>query len=971
MNEENIIQSMAARAANYTPEWNFDMEEADIGSALAYVYADMTEDTLRQLKRMKEKHRLAFFNSLGAEPRGASSARGFAVLSLVPNAPGGTEMNAHTVMTAETEDGGSARFETEEDLYVTPSQPVCLYLADGNKDGIYRLSDNLKELSAPVALFEERGENLQRHELYLAHEEILGAEGESEIEIRINVRRGQPLKAEQLKFFTDPENVDFSYWTGEEWQVFSKIELGWNSLLLQKKAFLPAFGKMQLGGKETYVIRCLVKDITGIGELSAEEILLGSRGSRLRPKYIYGASMECSLKEFFPFGERMNLYEEVYFGSEEALTKRGAEITLSFSLDFARVPIETAVEETPIEWKWIMQSSEFHTDPEYDITVEEVVWEYYNGTGWSRLFPGSEYSDIFGNDPKTGNRKRTLSFQCPQDMMPILINSCEACYIRARILKMNNLYKLKGSYIAPIIGNPMFSYDYGDGLTPPQVLSIENNGERHTASYEEIKKAGEAILLFTGLPQKGKSLYLGFRKPPIGSLVRMLWVFENASIEKRGSIRWEYESSRGFLEMNAADLTDHLSRSGTVTFIGKEDFQKSFHFGQELYWIRLWDEDGFYSEHKVQRTYPILKGLWMNAVKIRHREREITESFTLDYYEEDCSFHLRQGNIDEISVEVLEGSEEEEHWVIWEEVANLKLQPGGSRVCQVDRSAGILHFGNGIHGQVPPFGRSGGIRVRYRCGGGSRGNVAPGKVGRLNRTVGFVSKVTNPLPLWGGLDQETISETVNRFSARLRHTDRAVTARDYEELAMEATGVLSKVRCFGGRNDKGEEEAGAVTLVIYLKGGKEDKNLFYAVQEDIRRYLTSRMDPGILKRGRFYITEPKLAEIGVRAEVVVDDFQDIFTVRRMAREKIRAFLDPVSGQHDGRGWNIGQFPEAMQIQNILQGIPQIQWISKLYFMTFVNGPKGRQEADFLSIRRHPFVLPGFGETEVVVTVKGR
>ena len=971
MNEENIIPSMAARAANYAPEWNFDMEEADIGSALAYVYADMTADTLKQLKRMKDKNRLAFFNSLGAEPREALSARGFAVLSLVPNAPGGTEVDTHTVITAETETGGSARFETEEDLYVTPAQPLCMYLTDGKKDGIYRLSDNLKELSDPIALYEEKGENLQRHELYFSHEEILRIEGASEIEIRVNVRKDQPLKAEQLKAFTDAGIADFSYWTGEDWQAFSKVTAGSNSLLLKKETALPAFGKIQLLEKETYAIRCRVKDIAAMGELSAEEILIGSRGRCLRPQYIYGASMECSLKEFFPFGERMNLYEEVYFGSKEALTKRGARVSLSFSLDFVRVPLETAVEEDPVSWKWIMKQSEFHRDPEYDITIEEVIWEYYNGIGWSRLFSNREYSDIFNSDPDKGNRKRTLSFICPQDMTPILVNSCETCYIRARILKMNNLYKTKGRYIAPLIGNPLLSYDYEERLKPPGILAIDNNGERQTAPYEEIKKKGEAIRLIAGLPQKEKSLYLGFEKPPVGSPVRMLWVFENTLTKKPGSIRWEYESIRGFSEMNVADLTEHFSRSGTVTFIGREDFQKCSHFGRELYWIRLRDENDFYSENKEKQVCPVLSSLWMNAVKIRHREREVTEYFTLDYYEEDCSFRLRHGNIDEITVEVLEGNEEEAHWVPWAEVANIKLQLGESRVCQVDRSTGILHFGNGIHGQVPPFGRSGGIRVRYRCGGGSKGNMAPGKVGKLNRTVGFVSKVTNPLPLWGGVDMETASETIKRFSARLRHADRAVTVRDYEELAMEATGVLSKVRCFGGRNDKGEEEAGAVTLVIYLKDGKEDKNLFYTVQEDIRRYLTPRMDPGILKREQFYITEPKLAEIGVRAEVVVEDFQDIFTVRRSVQDKIRTFLDPICGHHDGGGWSIGQFPEAMQIQNILKGIPQIQWISKLYFMTAVNGPKGRQEVEFLNICRHPFVLPDCGEIEVAVTVGGR
>lgn len=971
--QEDILQSIAAAAANYTPEWNFSMEDPDIGSALAYLYADMTEDTLRQLERVEYKNRLAFFNSLGAAPRSASPAGGFGVFRLVQGAPGGTEVAAHTGMTAEASepDGGTVRFETREDLYVTPAQPVCLYLTDGHKDGIYRLSDHLQEPDRPIVLFQEKGENLQKHELYLAHEEVLRIQGDACAEISLYARGDQTIQKEVLQALADPDVACFSYWSGEDWQEFSQVSVTKGRITLRKEASLPAFGRMQLEGMETYVIRCQVLDFSGMGEISVERLLLGSCGNHLPPQYIYGAGVECNSHEFFPFGERMNLYEEVYFGSEEALSKRGAFISLSFHLDFVQVPLEMAVEDAPIEWKWVMKRSEFRPDPEYDITVEEVIWEYYNGTGWSRLFPGREYSDIFRADPKVQYLQRTMTFVCPQDMTPILVNSCETCYIRARILKINNLYKIKGSYIAPLIGEPRFSYDYKDIQRLPQVLRTENNGDQCTFSDRELGKSSQAVRLFSGITEKEKCLYLGFHLPPVGSPLRMLWVMGDTLPGQRGAICWEYEGGRGFREMNTADLTGHLSHSGPVAFVGPEDFHKSSHFGQDMYWIRLRDESGFYSDINTNLTYPVLQSLWMNAVEIGHVEREETERFTLDHYEENCSFKLTFGNIDEILVEVLEGSEEAEQWVVWEEVPDLELSLGGSRVCQVDRNAGIIRFGNGSCGRVPPFGRFEGIRVHYRCGGGSRGNVGPGKVNKLNRTVGFVSSVSNPLALWGGLDPETTEETVKRCSARLRHSDRAVTARDYEELALEASRVLEKVRCFGGVNDKGEKEAGAVTLVIYPRDQRGDRNLFHAVREDIRKYLASRMDSGILKRGRLFITGPKIVEVQVRAYVTVGDFQDIFPVRRRAKERILSFLDPVTGHFDGEGWDIGQFPDAMQLQNILKEIPEIIWISKIYFMTFTSGPMGRQEVEPESIRRHPYVLPDCKEAEIIVTVNGR
>lgn len=964
---KDIIQSIEGIAANYTPEWNFDLDDPDIGSALALVYADMLEGTIRQLNRAGYKNQLAFFNSLGANLRDAAPARGYAVLRMADDVPDGTDVDAHTGMTAELadEEGGAAQYETREDLYATPAHPSCLYMTHGEKDEIYCLAEELKpELEVPLVLFREKGDSLQKHELYLTHEEVLEIQGRACLELSFYVRPGQLADKKVMSDLADSQTASFSYWTEKGWQDFSKVSLLDGKLLLHKEKSQPPFARMELGGKENYVIRCEILDIRKAKLLSAEQIQMRSSGENLAPQYIYGNSVECAEEAFFPFGERMNLFTEVYFGSKEALTKRGAQVSLSFHMDFLKIPVETALEESPVEWKWVMKRSEFRPDPEYDITIEEVNWEYFNGNGWSRLFPDREYSDVFGTAKGVLNQQKTITFTCPMDMTPVLVNSCETCYIRARILKINNLYKLKGNYIAPLLDKVAFSYEYKDRYRRPECICTENNLNRRFYSGQE------APTLFCGIKEEKKILYLGFPRPPVGAPIRMLWLMEDTLLGERGSICWEYSSIRGWKEMNLADETLGLSRSGPVTFVGQDDFQKLPLFGKELYWIRLRDESGFYSGNASGIIYPVLRSLWMNAVEIRHMEREETELFTLDYFSEECTFILMRKNIDEIQVQILEGMEEEAHWVTWREVPDLEAEDGGSRVYEIDRAEGILRFGNGIHGKTPPFGREEGIRVHYKCGGGQRANVGPDAVNKLNRTLGFVSGVHNPERLWGGLDVETTEEALRRCSAALRHRNRAVTARDYEELALEASRVIQKVRCFGGRNDRGDREAMAVTLVVFPENSREGRSQFYSVQEDIYRYFKDRMDPGILKRKQFYVVEPKLTEIQVRAEVSVSGFQDVFQVRRRIQEKIQEFLDPVKGHFDGSGWRIGQFPNAMQIQNVLKEIPEIVWIQKVYLLTFINGPRGRQEVEPEVIRKHPYVLPVSGKHEILVTVEG-
>lgn len=963
--KEDIIRHMKEIAANYTPEWNFNPDEPDIGSALAFVYADMMEGTIEQFNRIGYKNQLAFFNELGAELGRAVPARGYAVFDLSEDAPEGTEVDAGMGMTADLPDGEVERvqFETETDIYVTPARPSCLYLTDGRKDAIYQITQNLQSQTEPLVLFREKGENLQNHELYLAHDEVFEIFGEACLELSLYVRSGQFLEKRFLENLTDPDNAEFSYWDGQNWETFAEVSLLQEKILLRKRSTQPPFVKMELEQRETYVIRCKILDVKKAEGISVEEIRVHSHADRIKPQTIYGAAVECSQQEYFPFGQRLMPFEEVYFGSKEVLGKRGARITLSFHLDFVPIPLETNPEEETIEWKWIMKRSDFRPNPDFDISIEEVIWEYFNGNGWSRLFLGKEYSDVFGIRDGTLSRQKTISFLCPVDMAPILVNSHETCYIRARILKINNLFKTKGQYIVPVLGNTAFSYSYEEPYRQPECICLKNNLEQNVFSGQNH--------LFTGTEEEEKTLYMGFEKPPKGAPVRMLLIMENLSSMKGGSISWEYFSSKGWKEMNLADETHSLSRTGLVTFVGAEDFCRTLRFGRELYWIRLRDEGEFYGKNGEEEQYPVLKALRMNAVKIRHMEREETEFFTLEYSQEDYSFSLMHGNIDQITVEIKEGDGEEKCWRPWQEIADLKAAPAGNRVFQADRAAGMVSFGNGSYGKIPPFGREEGIRVHYKCGGGNLANVGPGQVSRLNQTVGFVTGVGNPEGLYGGLDAETPKEALQRFSAKLRHWDRAVTARDYEELALEAARVLKKVRCFGGRNEQGEKEAGAVTLVVLPEQDQMSQSQITSVQETIYQYLSSRIDPGIIERKQFYVIGPKLVEVKVMAEVVVGSFQDIFLVRRNVQKRIEMFLDPMKGHFDGSGWEIGQFPNAMQIQNAIKEVSEVIQIRKVYLVTFINGQKGRQEVNPDVICRHPYILPISGIHEILVNVQER
>ncbi|MGH7943388.1 MAG: putative baseplate assembly protein [Opitutaceae bacterium] len=117
-----------------------------------------------------------------------------------------------------------------------------------------------------------------------------------------------------------------------------------------------------------------------------------------------------------------------------------------------------------------------------------------------------------------------------------------------------------------------------------------------------------------------------------------------------------------------------------------------------------------------------------------------------------------------------------------------------ARVFQLDAESGIIRFGDGVRGRIPPAGRRIIIR-QMRSGGGSAGNLPAASLKTVSATsvtgtsVGRNLTVEQPLAFTGGADAETLVEAEKRIPSRLRHRERAVTPDDYRAVARETPGV--------------------------------------------------------------------------------------------------------------------------------------------------------------------------------------
>lgn len=990
--KEDLLQYIKTYLSSYAPEWRFDENNPDVGTALAYIYADMMSETVYRFNQVSDKNRAMFFGKIGARLLPAVPANGYVTFSLVNEEVAATCVRQGEEVLADGQ-SESLIFETVSDVLVTPAKPDCLYLCNRERDQISRLAGSSEELQqSGEMLFDLQSANLQEHTLYFSHPSILHIKNEAWVYCTFADREERLINRELLLKFLEGDNVSFEYYSEKGFIPFEKQELRADWIALKKGQTQPAFALGEYEGVTSYWVRVKVKNVVPFADLTVKTMLLRSGGQQIPLDAVNVLGTDQKVREFFPFGERASVYNEVYLVSEEVFGKRGAAITMDFDLDFLTLPIEIQEYENEIDWKAVMKRNEVKVDIEYDVSIAEVIWEYYNGEGFTRLFANDQYADIFGIQSGTGSRRVSMRFTCPMDIQPMLVNSTNACCIRARVLKMNNLYKLKGNYISPLITNPRLSYEYVTNNLVPEYFSALNNLDTVCFEQYRMKVNEKDFRPLEGRQEEVTALYMGFEQLPLGGPIKMLFSLEENKQNKMPALQYEYSAGRGFRNLNAVDETENFRKTGVITMIGNSDFCKKRLFGKERYWIRILDVNNEYYQKLGTLRPQRLMGIHMNTTPIIAIETKEPEFFAIAPNEENKKCRLEKGGVYKIRVWVNEFKsihrdelpelEKEYHiryehavngeptaiWVEWQEAEQFEEEEPNRRCYVVNRIDGTVEFPNGRNGKIPTWDEEPTIRIEYSCGGGSRGNLPEHQINRLNRSIGFISTVDNYEMTIAGCEQEQVQEAIERNSAALRHGYRAVTTEDYENLARAAARNICKAKCFSNRDDKGNRECGHVTLVVLQKDYEAGRKYFDSVSNQIMGYMKNRVSAQLIEQNRFHITEPDFLELSVSVSVRVSEYDQVFEVRTGIRERLDEFLNPLTGNYHKKGWEIGTIPNTAQISNALKDIRGIYYIENVRMVATRRGQYGMGEVDIHKVKNSPYILPLSGNHEIIVKI---
>ena len=868
--EADVLEQLRVRAASYTPEWRCDGDLSDPGMALATVFSEMYVHTLDRFNSLPQKFYTEFLNQLGVADPDVASATGYARFDVYPAAERAVTVPERTLLGVGGENRGETiLFETASRIEATPARLADIYYSDKESDLIQKLdlSSPGQTLFGPV-----EGENLSEHTLILSQNEVLAVEGACYIQVELHkaVRFQDNALAQML---ADEQKAEWGWFDGENWRRFDEVQYSGGKLLLHKRAQEP-FAPDE---NERLMIRCRL--LRPEEETVLDEVRLSSVPEDASP--VDGMSfgdlpLEGNIG--YCFGRRPTIYDLFYLRSDRVFCKRGTDVML-------KVTIHTEAENpegTSVQYDWsqlVINKEEAAPIVADDVVIRRIIWEYYNGEGWAPLRTEGDVNPFLPSDhPKTYE----LTFHIPEDIQPSVVNAQNGYYFRARIAEMENTLSLHQRWLLPYITAAKCRWKYGSGCRCDYVEAI--NDGTHICLEEAADVAKLCLRAFYPIKSNGRCLYFRFDRSPNAMPLTLLLQMRNNGVLP-GKISFEAMHNGEFRTARVTDGTRNFSSTGMISLYLPDELSEAELFGEKGFWLRAVCEGTHYREALLPR----LDAADVNVSKIIQRQQAEEQYFDTEPYAKNKTIQLlltpvqeaevwidETGHISASELKMLRNTphifrEEKDEdgdcrfWVRWQRTRDIRLAGGNERVFELDTAAGLLRFGNDIHGRIPPEGADN-IRVSYSTGGGTIGNLPIGAVSDLIDAIPMIDHVTNVTDTCGGTDGGDRAWLEEIGTLCLRHRDRAMGADDYEDMVRQNFPRVRRVKCFAGYDERGRYAPGHVTVVFLCSEATNlaDTNV---ICKQIFRYLSEHSDCLVVSAHKLHVLPATEIRICVEAQL--------------------------------------------------------------------------------------------------------
>ena len=506
-----------------------------------------------------------------------------------------------------------------------------------------------------------------------------------------------------------------------------------------------------------------------------------------------------------------------------------------------------------------------------------------------------------------------------------------------------------------------------------------------------LKKQDRSITVFKPVPEENDAIYFGFAN----NLSTQTLLFSmDSNIEGIGvdpndpPLAWESwsdEQQKWQLLRLEKDSTGGLNVPGNVIlYIPAEAAMQEVN-GQLAFWIRCRatrprpGQRPYASSPKIHKIQADCIG---GTVAASHCLRFKNEVLGRSQGTPGQKFNLHTTPVltREKKETVEMEAEKEGQFEFWQEVKEFSESGPTDRHFTLDSVTGEVQFGPRIrqpsgeerqYGLIPPLGRQ--IRfTSYRSGGGVIGNVGKETVSILKSSIPYITEVTNFSAALGGRDAETLEAAMIRAPQILRNQTRAVTAKDFEFMAVEASPQVARARCLaaGSTTNLQAIPPGVVRVLLVPNvedlGGpiaKEQLDLMSSVKSAVQTYLDDRR----LLAMRVEIAAPEYLQVAVEARVRIKPAFNTEIVAKNIKTRLYQFVNPVCGGPQGQGWPFGRSLFASDLLSLVQGTPDVEYIEEVKFFT-VDWTDGERKEIKEKLKVPPNGLICSAEHRVVVQV---
>lgn len=988
-NKQNMLDRTALLAKGYVPEWSFDTKNPDIGSTIAMIYAAQAAENADRMDQIIDRYHTEFINLLDISVKKAIPAKGIVKLELVTDTVDGVLVAGGTRFLSGSSEGDSVVFESVGNVYVTSAKVKSLFMTNADTGNISVIKGNL---SLPGLIDET--------------EEAEEAEIEEDVNNESFVLFGERAQTgcNALKFYHDflfADNDDIivkfagnttlvkDILAGEYvfYRVLNKqlcpfekvVGISENEILLkssQEAVKQPADDDALSKG---YLI--LVKDGYVLKDEQTDSILFSSRGEKVIPEYAGNGTNEFKLSSFSPFNQEISLYQECYIGMDSYFKKAGAKISIEFDLTFREKLVQLNAVQEEAALKIIKKKQKTLNDSiSADVYIQEISFEYFNGTGWRRL-PIEDGMETLFAQGKSGHVK--LDFICPPDWESSSAGAYDGRAIRLMVLRADNCYMRPALFHYPHIEQLNISFNYENRyMKPKKTLALYGTVQKDITS-DIIHE--NAFWAFRRMPYMKDMLYIGLtgkiENGPVSMYIRL-----NKDIRYNApECSLEYSSREGFKPLKIVDDTGSFSRTGTIRFLPPIDFSEISVESQKGYYLRVVRKDA--DNRGIDKLQlPLIEEISLNGINVQNTDTYMEDEFYIDEVTVGAQFTLNRAGIldaevwvnetgqlsrqamkdmllqrpDEVRCEKDNQDNITAFYVLWKETERFESSKD-RRVYMLDRLRGILTFGDGISTEIPRCVNDIALKVKVRTSDGVLGNVPAGAITASQKNLNFIGDIYNPDKIFGGSNMESPYAALKRGAILIAGRKRLVSMSDYIREIMCFSDIIDSVSCIKGMTPKGEKKNFAITFILLMKDYKDGSSSYHRIKDELLALLLSRA-PITMTKDNLFIAEPVFVEICVTAWLRINNMQDAFELKTNIEEKLSEYFNPVSDS--GSTWKIGTLPTKSQIMMKINTMKKNAVLANVSITARYNSDGRMVEKDLSELKVTPMMVCTAGKSNI-------